>query len=247
MLAVLSLPVIPFDPERMLFGSEPALFYLEILVRIILVYTFALLLVRWVGSRSLSQLSVVEFLLVVALGSAVGDPLFYPEVPVLHALLAIAGVVVINKCIDRIMLRSRAAQRRMDGTPVDLIRDCHLMIENAARRNLAPAEIFEQLRLDGICNLGEVEAAYIEPNGEISVFRRDIPRRGLPIVPPTEFFDGVYEKTCAPGLCCGVCGRMPATSVGPCPGCGKRAWRPAAGPEDTGGQNRRSQSSEPLT
>lgn len=69
-----SLSIIPFDLERMFLGTQPGLFYLEIVVRTGIIYSYALLLVRWIGSRSLAQLSIVEFLLVVALGSAVGEP-----------------------------------------------------------------------------------------------------------------------------------------------------------------------------
>jgi uncharacterized membrane protein YcaP (DUF421 family) len=49
-------------------------------------------LVRWVGGRGVAQLSLIEFLLVIAPGSAVGDALFYPEVPLLHAMLRLQGV-----------------------------------------------------------------------------------------------------------------------------------------------------------
>ena len=79
-------PVVPFDLTRMFFGTDPTLFYLEIVFRICAVYAYALLLIRWIGGRSIAQMSTVEFLLVIALGSAVGDAMFYPEVPLLHAL-----------------------------------------------------------------------------------------------------------------------------------------------------------------
>ncbi len=89
-------PVVPFDLVRMFLGSEPPLFYLEILVRTCVVYLYALVLIRWVGGRGVAQMSTVEFLLVIALGSAVGDAMFYPDVPLLHAMLVISAVVVIN-------------------------------------------------------------------------------------------------------------------------------------------------------
>ena len=71
-------PIVPFDLMRMFFGTDPALFYLEIVFRTFVIYAYALLLIRWVGGRGIAQMSVVEFLLVIALGSAVGDAMFYP-------------------------------------------------------------------------------------------------------------------------------------------------------------------------
>lgn len=58
------------------------------------------LLLRWLGSRTIGQLSTIEFLLVIALGSAVGDAMFYPDVPLIHALLVVMVVVVANKLLD---------------------------------------------------------------------------------------------------------------------------------------------------
>ena len=71
-------PVTAFDFGRMLFGDEPPLFLLEIAFRTVVIYVYTLVLIRWIGSRSIAQLSLVEFLLVIALGSAVGDAMFYP-------------------------------------------------------------------------------------------------------------------------------------------------------------------------
>lgn len=77
--------ITPFDWFRLFLGEDPPLFYLEIVFRILVIWIWTMVLLRWIGGRSISQLSVVEFLLVIALGSAVGDAMFYPEVPLAHA------------------------------------------------------------------------------------------------------------------------------------------------------------------
>ncbi|WP_284164810.1 hypothetical protein [Frigidibacter sp. SD6-1] len=101
----------PFDPVRMFLGTDPALFYLEIVFRTCLVYAYSLLLIRWIGGRGIAQMSIVEFLLVIALGSAVGDALFYPEVPLLHAMLVITIVILINKALDLAVVHSLSSRR----------------------------------------------------------------------------------------------------------------------------------------
>ncbi|MDP3264688.1 MAG: hypothetical protein U1E06_13565 [Tabrizicola sp.] len=53
------------------------------MIRTLIIYAYSLLLIRWIGGRGVAQMSVVEFLLVVALGSAVGDAMFYGDVPLL--------------------------------------------------------------------------------------------------------------------------------------------------------------------
>ena len=168
----------------MFFGTDSALFYLEIVFRTCVVYVYALALIRWVGGRTIAQMSTVEFLLVIALGSAVGDAMFYPEVPLFHAMLVITVVVVINKVLDVLIYRYKTAEKLVDGTTAEVIRNGATNIKTMRDRNIGTSELFEALRSQGFVNLGEVRQGYSESSGEFSFFRAQSPRPGLPIEPP---------------------------------------------------------------
>ena len=86
-----------FDLQRILFGDAPLLFALEIALRTAIMLVYSMFLLRLLGRRGLAQLSLFEFVLIIALGSAVGDPMFYPNVPVLHGLIVITVVVLIER------------------------------------------------------------------------------------------------------------------------------------------------------
>lgn len=219
-------PVVPFDLARMLWGEAPPLFLLEILFRTLIVYTYALVLVRWIGARGVSQLSMVEFLLVIALGSAVGDALFYPEVPLLHALLAITLIILINKALDVAIIRWRGARRVVDGMPVRLV--LNGVIDPGARRQhaLGDREVMTMLRNEGVRNLGEVGAAYLEPNGKLSLFRHDPPRPGLRIEPPHEL-EPPPPALSGESALCASCGLDVPETDAKCPNCGCRQFTPA--------------------
>ena len=167
---------VPFDLTRMFLGDAPFLFYLEILVRIGIVYIYTLLLLRWIGSRTIAQLSTVEFLLVIALGSAVGDSMFYAEVPLLHALLVVTAVVLLNKGIDLVLFKSAMAKTMIDGRPVEVVRNGCISGDGLANRNMTVSEVHEMLRLHGVSNLGEVAVAHIEASGQLSVLKRAEPQ-----------------------------------------------------------------------
>jgi len=223
---------VPFDLARMFFGTYEPLFYLEILTRVVIVYAYTLLLVRWVGGRGIAQLSMVEFLLVIALGSAVGDSMFYPEVPILIALAVITVVVGINKALDLAIVHWPQAKTIIDGRPVALVRDGVLVVEGLKILDLGTNEAMALLRRGGVANLGQVEHAYMEVGGTASVFRAEPVRPGLQIVPPPDVVppEGLTDVALAPkGLaCCAVCGLVsPAATVLPdcdCPNCGDRLW-----------------------
>ena len=179
--------IVAFDLKRMLIGDEPPFFFLEILVRTLIIYAYTLFLLRWLGSRTVGQLSTVEFLLVIALGSAVGDAMFYPDVPLVQAMLVITVVVVANKVLDLSISKSRRAERLLDGKPREAVRDGVVARKFLDENWMSLYELFQELREDGIEHLGEVRRAYIEKDGKVTVFRRkgDTPP-GLAIVPPSQ-------------------------------------------------------------
>lgn len=212
-----------FDWQRMLLGDEPPLYLLEILVRTLIIYVYTLGLLRWLGSRTIGQLSTVEFLLVIALGSAVGDAMFYPEVPLVHALAVITIVVLFNKGIDVVISRSRKAGRVIDGAAEQAIVDgvfCSAFLKSTS---LGPTEIFQQLRERGVEHLGQVAQGYIEADGNFTAFLAKNARPGLPIVPPWEISkperidakDSLAEDV---KLACLHCGNTVAFKAGSSPG-----------------------------
>jgi uncharacterized membrane protein YcaP (DUF421 family) len=176
--------IVPFDLGRMLLGDTPPWFMAEIVVRTVIVYVYTFAMVRWLGGRSIAQLSVVEFLLVIALGSAVGDAMFYPEVPLLHSLAVITVVVLVNKGIDMALARLPQTQVYFYAAPVEVINNGRLIEEGLTASGYSAMEIFEQLRMQGVRNTGEVETAILESNGRLSVFRLKRPVKGQALLPP---------------------------------------------------------------
>jgi uncharacterized membrane protein YcaP (DUF421 family) len=205
--------IIPFDPIRMFLGDAPPGFLAEIVVRTIIIYVYTLVLLRWIGGRSIAQLSVVEFLLVIALGSAVGDAMFYADVPLLHALVVITLVVLIDKVIDVLVRRSSAAKQVIAGRSIPVIENGCILTEGILNRGISGLELMEMLRLEGVENLGEVRSAYLEASGRVSVFRYPSPRPGLPINPPHDVHLPSPPVRGEPA-CCAHCGALAPGNAG---------------------------------
>lgn len=213
-----------FDWHRLLIGDAPPLYLLEIILRIAVIWPWTMLLLRWIGGRSISQLSLVEFLLVIALGSAVGDSLFVPDVPLLHAMLVVLVVVGIDKGIDLLTRRFAVAQSVIDGHPIEVVRDGVILMAGLSVSRINTAELMELLRVRKVENLGTIRRAYLEPSGQLSVFAAEPPLPGLPIVPPVEYQD---PATGGHGpVCCGNCGLV-ARGDAVCRNCGADRWRRA--------------------
>ncbi|MBB5233833.1 YetF domain-containing protein [Deinococcus budaensis] len=225
--------VVPFDLTRMFLGDTSPLFLLEIAVRTGLMFLWLVLLLRITGKRGLAQLSPLELAIVIGLGSAAGDPMFYPEVPLIHAGLVLALVVAFQRLLSHLVIRSEGVETFIEGVPVELVRGGVIATRALADANLSREDLFERLRAQGVRQLGQVQRVYFEQDGVLSVFLhgQDAPA-GLPIVPP---WDLELPPTARAGtlhggeLACLSCGTIqrPGGPLPSCPHCGAASWTPA--------------------
>lgn len=127
------------------------------------------------------------------------------------------------------MHRWRWAKELLENVPVVLVRDGVINIESAVRRDMNPLELMERMRLQGVRNLGEVEWAFLEPDGSVSLFRRRKPVDGLSIVPPHDVnppLVSLDEAGAGGRRCCRVCGMVVEvdSQESVCANCRSEAW-----------------------
>ena len=170
-------PATPFDWHRMFIGDNPPLFFLEILFRVVVIYLFAAVCLRFMGKRGQRQLSPFEFVVVIALGSATGDAMFYPQVPILYAWVVIGAVVGLSGVVAKAQLWSVRVNRFLEGTPRPLVWEGRVLDENVRRENLRPDEFLGMLREAGIEQTGDVRYVFLERSGNIGYVTNDDPDR----------------------------------------------------------------------
>ena len=93
------------------------------------------------GKRGLGQLSAVKLANVIALGSAVGDPMFYTEVPLLHAMLVTAPVVGLQRGLSLLMVRSERAETFVEGTPTNVVWDGRISLSGCAGTGMSTEDL----------------------------------------------------------------------------------------------------------
>jgi uncharacterized membrane protein YcaP (DUF421 family) len=222
----------------MFIGDLPWWFTAEVIVRTVIMYVYSLLLIRLVSRRAIGQLSLIEFLLVIALGSAVGDPMFYDDVPLLHAMIVITVVIFLNRLVVHWINASEFFETFMEGVPITLIEDGLINTKNLDDSHLNLEKLFELLRTRSITHLGEIDRAYLEQGGEIAVYKRNPVEveAGLRITPPWDicpphrWHSGQRpEHTTHAG--CARCGKVIAcdddTPLPSCPHCHSDLWTDA--------------------
>lgn len=164
--------ITPFDWERLFFGVEPSLYFLEIALRVFLIYSFAVIVLRYMGKRGRRQMTPFEFVLIIALGTATGDAMLYPEVPILYAWLIILAIVALDRLLTFAQTRSRTAFAFLEGTPALMVRDGRIIDENLQAENISRDELMAMLREQQVGDTGQVHYAYLETTGQLGLVKR---------------------------------------------------------------------------
>jgi uncharacterized membrane protein YcaP (DUF421 family) len=161
-----------FDWQRIFLGDLPLIFLAEILFRTTWMYVWALLVTRLTGKRAVGDLSSFDYIIVIAIGSSTGDPMFMPDIPLLHGMLVLTVVMLLERLVTTISRHWGRFERVVESTPTPLVRDGTLLEESLARERMTEGELMSMLRLAGVRDLGEVERAWLEPSGQLSLFKR---------------------------------------------------------------------------
>ena len=216
-----------FEWNRFLFNDLPIIFLVEVIVRALIMYVIILIALRSSGKRGVKQLSIYELVLIIGLGSAAGDPMFYEDVGIIPAITVFIVIILLYRATTWLSGKNKRFGQMLEGNPVCLIIDGRFSIENFKKEDLAQTEFFSELRQQNVEHLGQVRLGLIEPTGEISLFfyeEKDI-RFGLPLIP--EVFDKKVLQIKKKAIyACSFCGQTQEISKGAavCPTCKRNEW-----------------------
>jgi uncharacterized membrane protein YcaP (DUF421 family) len=176
---------VPAALEQLLFGEEDWTFLGAVALRTALMFMVILVGLRVMGKRGVKHLSVFELGVIVGLGSAAGDPMFYNDVGILPCLIVFAIVLSLYHVLEVALNKNPKLADTVEGRPVEVIRDGILLVDAIDHEDISTPEMFVQLRLARVSHLGQVRTAILEPTGELSVFfvRDADVQPGLPVLP----------------------------------------------------------------
>jgi len=216
-----------FEWERILLNDLPIMFLGEVVLRTIIMFLVVLLTLKFTGKRGVKQLSVFEVVIIISLGSAAGDPMFYEDVGIVPAIMVFVIVLMMYRSVTWLLGKSKRFENFMEGTAKCLIEDGQFSLSSFQREDLAQDEFFAELRLKSIEHLGQVRYAYMETNGTISVFFYDDAnvKFGLPLRP--QLFNARSTVISKSGIyACTFCANTQALepTTGTCTICKRNEW-----------------------
>lgn len=220
--------ILGFDLKQLMLGGQDWNFLPEVITRTIIMLLVILISLRILGKRTVKQLSIFETAVIIGLGSAAGDPMFYKDAGILPAIIVFTMTIGLYKFIIYLIGKSKRFEDIMEGKPIYFIKNGAFSIENFSKESMGEDEFFSELRRQSVSQLGQIEDAIQESSGDMSIifYPDEEVKFGLPIMPNS--LDAWQQKISDTNYyACTFCGyteKLKPTNKYNCPQCNKTRW-----------------------
>lgn len=132
---------------------------------------FALLVIfKFSGRRSLSEITIFDFVLLLIIGEATQQALLGDDFSVTNAVLVIVTLITIDVVLTRLQWRWPRLDQWLEGSPVIVVEHGAILKSRLDAARLREADILEAAReKHGLERLEQIRYAIVERNGKISI------------------------------------------------------------------------------
>lgn len=147
--------------------------YLEVIGRSILVYGAVIIAFRLAGKKHVSELSFIDFILILLVSDAVQNSMIGENNSVEGGIIAACTLIVMNVLLTKLIIKNPKFAKVFEGEPVLLVRNGHIIKKRLAEQSLRVEEIHEAMHENGIVKLSDVALAILETDGSISIIPKE--------------------------------------------------------------------------
>ncbi|MED1722247.1 DUF421 domain-containing protein [Brevibacillus parabrevis] len=143
--------------------------WLNILLRSIGALAYLFLLTKIIGKRQIKQLTFIEYIVGISIGSIAAFMATDMDGPVFHSLISMGVFAIFPVLMEWVSLKSKVMRDFFEGRSTVLIKEGKILEDNLKRERLTAEDLLEQLRIKNVFRVADVEFALMETNGELSV------------------------------------------------------------------------------
>jgi uncharacterized membrane protein YcaP (DUF421 family) len=142
---------------------------MEQILRSIGIYAFLMIAFRICGKRTLKDITVFDFVLLLVLSEGVQQALTSDDFSLVNAWVIVATFLFLDVLMSLLKRRFRAVDRLMDGEPIIIVRSGVPLEERMAKERIDMDEVLEAARQNGLESVEQIKYAVLERNGSISI------------------------------------------------------------------------------
>ena len=173
-------------------------------VRTVILYLVLIASVRIMGKRQIGQMEPTEFVVAMLIADLAAVPMQDGAIPLLSGIVPLLTVLGLELTFSFLVMKSLALRRCLCGRPVILIDNGRVLQDNLRRTRVTIEELMSHLRQKDVLDIGSVQYAILETDGNLSVFpypqKRPASAReaGIPVkqqsLPVTVINDGKLSR-----------------------------------------------------
>lgn len=157
----------------------------EMIIRGTLIYLLLFVLFRFVVRRDAGSLSVSDLLVVVIIADAAQNGMSSDYKSVADGAVLILTIIGWSLLLNYLGFHFKPIRKLVVPHPICVVKDGVRLRQNLRRELITDEELNEMLRQHDIEDLSEVKRAYLEPDGQITVVRKEkAPGGGTSTLPP---------------------------------------------------------------
>ena len=142
---------------------------INLVIRCIIVYFVVIAMVRIMGKRQIGELQPSELVITILISDVASMPLQNMEMPLISTITSLLVLVMFEVLLSVISIKSRTVRKILQGNSVMIIKDGKLIEKRIKLIRYSIDDLMEALRLKDVFDISQVQYAYIETNGAISV------------------------------------------------------------------------------
>jgi uncharacterized membrane protein YcaP (DUF421 family) len=144
----------------------------ELILRGSAMYLFLFALFRVVIRRRVGAVGMADILVLVIIADAAQNGMSGDYRSISEGFILVATIVAWNVLIDWLTYRFSSLQKILEPPPLLLIEDGRVLWRHLRQEMVSEDELRSKLREHGVSDYGQVQKAYMESDGEISVLKK---------------------------------------------------------------------------
>jgi uncharacterized membrane protein YcaP (DUF421 family) len=150
-----------------------------LVLRAVVVYAFLLAALRLAGRREMAQMTSFDLVLLLVISNAVQNSMNAGDNSLAGGLVSALTLVVLNWLVGYAVYRWPRLERFVQGRPIRIVTDGRVHLPAMRRELLTLSELGSALRKRGIMRVSDCGQVVLEPDGTLSVVRRDVEQPSL--------------------------------------------------------------------
>ncbi|MGF9908138.1 DUF421 domain-containing protein [Brevibacillus porteri] len=143
--------------------------WINITLRAIGAVAYLFLLTKIIGKRQIKQLTYIEYIVGISIGSIAAFMATEMDGPIYHSLIAMGVFALFPVLMEWLSLKSKFLRDLFEGKATILIKEGKILEDNLKKERLTAEDLMEQLRAKNVFRVADVEFALMETSGEVSV------------------------------------------------------------------------------